>query len=319
MPGHTGDGVIQNDHGGVGAVVGHVDQTRHAGMHKGGVADDCHGLPFGLTLQHAVEAVNAGDGSTHTQGGIHRAKGSHRAQGITADVTQNGDLILRQGIIHPSVRTARAHHRRTGRDHAVCGGTHSRLLAEGFCNGGLGEFPETRELLLADHGNAHGLHRRLDDGIQLLDDVQSLHLGGELRDQFLGQGVGHTDLQNGNGISQSLSYVLIAGAGGDDTDLSVPGVFRTVEGTGLGVLRQGFHSGFHHGVALFGVAGHHHVFFSLLHVGLLVSLHPLPHLCDGLGVCNTGTHSQKNGGVELFGQIKGRLGKLQGFHRIRRL
>ena len=94
VAGHAGDGVIKNDDGGVGLVVGDVDEARDAGVHEGAVADDGHGLPLHLAAAGLVEAVEAGDGGAHADGGVDGAEGGHRAQGVAADIAQHRELQL---------------------------------------------------------------------------------------------------------------------------------------------------------------------------------------------------------------------------------
>ena len=73
MARHAGDGVVQNDHGGVALVVSNVCKTGHAGMHEGGVADDCHGLALALLAQCLIKAVEGADGCAHAKRHFHGA------------------------------------------------------------------------------------------------------------------------------------------------------------------------------------------------------------------------------------------------------
>ena len=137
MAGHAGDGVVHDDHRCVRLVVGHVHQTGDAGVHEGGVANDGNGLIVRCTVLGFGEAVKTGNGSAHADNGIHSLQGSNGAQGVTADITQNGDFILFQGVEQTTVGASGTHDRRAGRNGCIQSST---------------DFPRSAELLRHSEG-----------------------------------------------------------------------------------------------------------------------------------------------------------------------
>ena len=71
-------------------------------------------LPSALAAAGLVEAVEAGDGRAHADGGVDGGQGRHRAQGVAADVAQHRQLVLCQGVEETAVGTAGAHDRGPG-------------------------------------------------------------------------------------------------------------------------------------------------------------------------------------------------------------
>ena len=57
MTGHAGDGVVEDDDGGIAPVIRNIDQPGHAGMHEGRVADDTDGFALGIFAACLVIAV----------------------------------------------------------------------------------------------------------------------------------------------------------------------------------------------------------------------------------------------------------------------
>ena len=115
MTGHTGNGIIQNDNGGITLVIGNICQTGHTGMHKGGITDYGYCLSFTFFAAGFVKSVNGTDGCTHAKSHIHSGKGSYRAKGIAADVSKNRAFILGKSIEQSSVRASCTHNRRSSR------------------------------------------------------------------------------------------------------------------------------------------------------------------------------------------------------------
>lgn len=92
------------------------------------------------------------------------------------------------------MRAARAHDGRAGR-HGVC-----KLLAlrNGAAEGGGNEvlriFVLQGEDILADDREPELFAVIFDDGIELFDDGERLHVGSELPDELFGQGMHHAEL-----------------------------------------------------------------------------------------------------------------------------
>ena len=315
---HTRDGVVQDDDGRIGSVVGDVDQTRHARVHEGGVADDGHGALLGLGATDLVEAVDARHRRAHAQHRVNGVEGLGHAQGVAADVTDDGGLVLGQGVEQASVRTARAHDGRTDGDGFVSGNTLGHLHAEHAADEVLGELALHGEEILAVHGKTQSLAVVLNDGIQLLDDHQTVHLGGEVQNQLFGQGIDHTQLEDGSLVSKDLLDVAVAGARADDTDLGTPHL-HAVDGGGLGVLDQGAGTSLHHGMAADGVGGSHDVLLRSLDIGLDGDILSVLYVQQALGVGDAGAHTEQEGGIELLRQLKGQHGVLSRLGGIRGL
>ena len=75
--------------------------------------------------------------------------------------------------------------------------------------------------LLAHAVDTGGLDLLLHEGVQLLDNIELLHLGGEIPDQIHGQGIGQAQLQEGSTLREHLLGVLVADGGGDNAYLAV--------------------------------------------------------------------------------------------------
>ena len=312
MAGHSGDGVVQDDDRGVGLVVGHVDEARDPGVDEGGISDDRHGLALSLSAAGLVEAVEAGDGGAHADGGVDGAEGRHGPQGVAADVPQDRQLVLRQGVEQSPVGAAGAHHRRPGGDGLLQLGSHGGGLTQLGRHQILVELVNGGEHVLACGGQAQGAAVGLNEAVQLLHHRQGVHRGGEVQDQLLRQGPDHAQLQHRISVHADLLHVLVGGGGGDDAQLVVSALLHPVHRGGLRPLHQAAGALLHHRVAALGVAGHHDVLGPVLLVGLLGNVRPLPGVHHGLGVADPGAHLQQHRRVELLGELIGQLGELQG-------
>ena len=113
MPRHSGYRVVENDDGRIRRVVCDVDKPRHARMHERGVSDDRDSPFFSVRVARFIEAVNSRNGCAHAKSCVERVKRRLSAECVASDVPENGHFVFREDIIHSSVRTARAHHRRT--------------------------------------------------------------------------------------------------------------------------------------------------------------------------------------------------------------
>ena len=189
MAGHAGNGVIHDDNGGDALVIGDVDQSGDAGMHKGGISDDRHRIFGAVNTPGLVKTVKAGDGSAHANGGIHREERRGSAQGIAADVAADHDAQFMQHIEYPSVR--QPGHMTGGRI-----GTSSSKVSKGFSvpeqdlgHNALGKLPDEREHVLAVAGDAQTFDMGLDDGIQLFRHIDGFIFFSKSSISFTGMAV----------------------------------------------------------------------------------------------------------------------------------
>ena len=89
--------------------------------------------------------------------------------------------------------------------------------------------------------DAGGLDLLLHEGIQLLDDIELFHLGGEIPDQLHRQRIGQAQLQEGGSLREHLLGVLVADGGGDDAHPAVTQldlVQAVFHGSGAAVFLQ---------------------------------------------------------------------------------
>ena len=172
-------------------------------------------------------------------------------------------------------------------------------------------------VLAPGDGDAGGAHGRFDEGVQLLDDVEAVHLGGEGADALDGQRVDHADLEHAC-VGEGLAHVLIGGSGGDEADLRLAHLLA-VEIAGLGVLAKLLDVLFHHHVALDGHGGHGDVLLRVLDVGSQRRLHALRGLDKALRMGDARHGAQHHRGIVGLGKLKGALGKFQALGGVRRL
>ena len=98
MSGHTGNGIIQNDNGGITLVISNICQTGHTRMHESGITDYSYGLSFTFFSIRFVKSMDCTDGCTHTKGHVHSCKRSYRTKRITADISENRTFISGKSI-----------------------------------------------------------------------------------------------------------------------------------------------------------------------------------------------------------------------------
>jgi len=176
--------------------------------------------------------------------------------------------------------------------------------------------------LLADAVDAGGLDLILHERIQLLDDVQLLHLGGEVADQLHGQRIGQTQLQEGRALREHLLGVLIADGRGDDAHLAVAQlhlVQAVLHGAGAAVLGQLHQTLLHDGVVQVGVGGGADKLAGVAGVGGRLVLRALAELHQALAVTDAGGGAVQHRGVELLGDLAGQTDKVLALLRVRGL
>ncbi len=160
--------------------------------------------------------------------------------------------------------------------------------------------------------DAGGLHLLFNEGLQLLDDEQGLHLVGELPDFAHGQGEGETQLQIGDGVAEDVLGILVGHPGGDDADLPVIPL-HPVQLRFVAELLQLQQLLLHHRMQQLGVARVGDELIGLLHVIDHLELGPVPQLHDALGVADSGGHAEQHGHVEALADVEGRLQIVLGF------
>ena len=315
MAGHAGDGVVQNDHGGVGLVIGNIGKAGHAGVHEGGVTDNGNGSALTLLAQSLVKAVGGGDGRAHAQCHVHGGQRSHRAQRVAADIAQHGALVLAQGVEQAAVGAAGAHDRGAGRNDVLQSLAGMYFTAQTLGHQILRELAQNGQHVLAGHLQTHGPAGVFHDGVQFLNNHKLLDLGGKVADELLGQGMDHAQLEHGYAVPEHFLYILVGGGGGDDAHVSAAHL-HPVQGGGLSVLGKFCHTLLHEGVAADGVAGHHDVLGDVLLIGLGGDFLTGSGLHHGLGVGHAGAHLQQHRTVKLLGDLISGLGEGQSLGRV---
>ena len=209
-------------------------------MHERRIADDGDGVRRILFSGGFIESVQAGNGRAHADGRVDGGKRRGGAQRIAADVAEDRQLVLFQRIKQTSVRTARAHDRRTARDCFI------QLLAgmdrhtELFRHIILAELADAAEQLLAgDVLYADGAAMRFNNSVQLFDNDDLFNAFREFLNFFYRQGIDHAELQNRVAVTADLLDVLIAGRRRDEADGMVGSVLHAVDLCRLSPCLQG--------------------------------------------------------------------------------
>ena len=312
MAGHAGDAVIQHagDHAAV--VVDDLGGAGHAAVEEGGVAHDAehHLIGDALPLEGLGHAHAGGEAAAHADAHVHAVQRRRKAQRVAADIA--GDhivLVLGQGVEEAAVGAAGTQGGRALGHLHVGDGLIVGLDAQHTLPQKLGvQLVQLAGQLLADAVDAGGLDLVLHEGIQLLNDVQLLHLLGEAADQLHGQGIGQTQLQEGCTLGEHLLGVLVADGRGDDAHLAVAQlhlVQTVLQCAGAAVLRQLHQTLLHDGVVQVGVGGGADVLAGVPGVGGGGVLHTLAELHQTLAVTDAGGGAVQHRGVELLGDLAG--------------
>lgn len=191
---HTCDAVVENNVGGIAAVVYHVHKACKTAVHECGVTD--YGNVLVSLTANCCCAVERGDGCAHAVNCVDCGKRSNCAESVATDVTGNAELQLGESVEHTSVRATGAKYRRTGRnrraDLAVV-----RLNAEKTCAEKLfGVFVAEGKnaVSLAYYINSKCAAVVFDNGIKLFNNDNCFMLCGEVKDQLFGKGIDKTEL-----------------------------------------------------------------------------------------------------------------------------
>ena len=188
------------------------------------------------------------------------------------------------------------------------------LSAESRRDNILGKFIDHRQDVLAGYLQSQLAAEVLNDGIELFDDNQAVHLFGKGADQLFRKRVYHAQLQHGNRVPEYFPHVLVRGRGGDDAHLRAAHLDPVDRGC-LSVFAEGLRAGLHDRMALLGIAGHHDVLGNVLDVFLLRNgSRSLFH--HGLGMGYPCAHFQKHRGVKLLRNLIGQLCEGKGFRGI---
>ena len=341
MSGHTRDGVVQNDHGTVGLVIGDIGQPRHTGVHKRRIADDRDGFVFALLAERLVESVDRTDRRAHTERGLNGGQRRDGSQRIAANVAQYRAFVLFERVEQAPVRTARAHHRRTRRNRIV-----QRLAAVDFHPQFPGNqilrklpfhgeavtvliaraaLPIRQVIFLACHHQAQFPAVILNNGVQFFHDYKAVHTVGKVQNPLDRQGVDHAQFQHAGPVAENFFYILVTGRrcnnakGNFAVRRGLRALLNPVQVRGFGERDQLARPLFHNRVAADRVSGHHDIFCDVLLIGPRRGRDPFRRLHNGLRVRHAGTHFNKDRRVKLFRQFKRALCKFQRLRAVRRL
>ena len=318
VAGHAGDGVIQHHGDQIAVIIDDFGSAGHAAVEEGGIAENAEDLLVGDAggLEGLGHTHGNGEAAAHADHGVQRVQRGRAAQRVAADVAGNHEvLMLGHGVEEASVGAAGAQ----------CRGTGNRLNAHVGDGGSLAEDPLLDELgvqlihvadeLLADAGNAGSLDLFFHEAVQLFDNVELLHLGGEVPDQIHGKGVGQTQLQEGGSLGEGVLGVVVGDGGRDDADLAVAQL-HLVQGAGAAVGFQLLQVLLQLGMVAVGVGGSGDVLAGVAHIGGGLMLHALAEGDNALGVGHAGGGTIQHRHVELLGDLVGCLHEIQAFLRI---
>lgn len=148
----------------------------------------------------------------------------------------------------------------------------------------------------------------LDKRVQLLQNIELVHLGGKLPDLAVGHGIGEAQLQIGSAIAEHLPGVLIADTGADHADLGVVQL-HAVQVRLVGELLQP-HQPLLHGLVLVpGQGGDVGVFHDVPLIVLHGNLHPVLQGDDAAAVVYPDGGAQHEGVSNCSDSSKARLVK----------
>ena len=189
VAGHAGNRVVEDDHRGIRAVVGDVDQARDARVDERRIADHGDRLLFRLGAARLVVAVERRNRSAHADADVHRAERGRGAERVAADVAADIDALALERVEKPPVRAAAAHDGRAHRDVLFERDAFAARNAELLGDQLLRKLAAARENILADDRHADFFAVRFDDVVQLLDDVDRLEPRGKAADLSTGSGL----------------------------------------------------------------------------------------------------------------------------------
>ena len=154
VAGHAGDRVVEDDHRGIRAVVGDVNQACDTRVDERRIADHGDRLLFRLGAARLVVAVERRNRSAHADADVHRAERGRGAERVAADVAADIDALALERVEKPPVRAAAAHDGRAHRDVLFERDAFAALDAELFGDQLLRELAAARENVLADDRHA---------------------------------------------------------------------------------------------------------------------------------------------------------------------
>ena len=257
--GHGRRQVVGEDDGDGGVVIDRIQETRHAAVGEGGVADDRDG---GMDAR-VGSALCHGDGSAHVHAGVDGPVRQQGAQGVAADVAEHPGIgkVFQDGVqgrIDIPVAASLAQLRRTrgqvpGRQMHFAGG-----LAQGLRHAVRRKFASTGKMAVQAAMDRilrpqQPPHLLFGEGLAVFHDEDFLTGSGEFPDKTLRKRIlGY--FQDGHFVGKGLPHIVAGNAASDDTEgrtcilQSVPaGILRPEE-----QFRLLVHKG---GVLPLGVAG----------------------------------------------------------------
>ena len=314
VAGHAGDGIIQHHHRGYALIVGNIYKPGYAGMDKRGIADNGNTLFCAFRTAGGIEAVQPGDRSTHADAGIYHRERCLSAERIAAYIAADIKIHAFKRIVQPSVRAARAKHRRARRDIAIQ--FRVRLFRAEY-------FRSDKRLIVFPHGREQSPSRDIqtelyavgfDYIVKLLDNIQLFYPCGKALYRFNGQRVHDPELKVACALSERLARIIIGASRGNNADggIEVFGfVYAAVKGFGVRPFGQGARSFLHAQMRLFCHGGHHDVLCDITPVFAVGDIFPFSAFNKRARMAYACRKPQKHGGVEALGKRICRLGKFK--------
>ncbi len=343
--GHSGSGVVEDEHGDLSFIKDGVDQRGQAGMEESGVAHvgDDGGI------DNPGEAVGDAESGAHAEGGVHGFQRGVDAHAVAADIAgeDSFDVLPHffshvagghlDGVMGSPVGAASAEDRRPGGEQRG-----SRFHGAVECpevdgEGGAGEGHEGFHQLagreLADDGEevftvdldvnssflGEDLDMVFDERFKLFGNEDFPDRRKELFNQDFGEGIRSADLEYGNLIiklkpAQGFHGIAVGDAGGDDAQAGVRHEVKTVIGQGIGGGLDIIEALNHEGLVAAGFGGGINEAEAVLDESALT-----PFFIDltqhniGAAVADAGDGADHEHLLKLFGQFKGVSHHVLGF------
>ena len=317
--GHAGGQVVGDHNGDVRPFVDGVQQSRHARVGEGRVADDSH---RGV-LSCVGGAHGHRDRGAHVDArvdGVERGKPAQRVAADIAEYLSVGEFShhFGQGGVHVAVSASLAQGGRTRHDDLTGGVCPMRSQPQGGPHAVGGQLARTRKFARQPAADLqrcgqYAPHGLLDEGLSLLDDKQFAALLGQPPHERLRQRI-LRNLQHGIGTSVGvvLHQVVVGDAAGDDAHPLARALRVAVEAARCGLLLQTFVVGDELLAAHARVAGHEHPLARLFGITQCIFGLRLSHLDDGPRVGHAGGHAHQYWNLVLFREVEGRADHVVG-------
>ena len=307
--GHGRRQVVGEDDGDGGVVIDRIQETGHAAVGEGGVADDRDGgmdARVGGALRHR-------DGSAHVHTSVNGPVRRQGAQGVAADVAEHPGLgeIFQDGVqgrIDIPVAASLTELRRPrgqvpGRQMHLSGGQAQGLrhaVRREFAGAGQVAVQAAMDRILRAQQPPYLL---LGEGLAVFHDEDFLTGSGEFPDKTLRKRI-LGDFQDGHFVGKGLPYIIAGNPAGDDTE----GRARILQSVPAGILRpkQQFRLLVHKGGVLpFGITGQEDPAGALIvgRQGILDSR--FPHCHPGAGMRQAGDDAHEDRQPHRLRQAEG--------------